>query len=453
MITKSDFLLFIKAPMHLWAKKHDKNFKQILSEYDKHLMEQGKEVEKLTRKLLPNAEWQKTFKFSEFETRADALVKNESGSYDLFEVKSEIDIKNEDYYDATFQTIVIGKNIKLRKIFIVTLNKDYILENELDIPMLFKKNEITEKVNSLTSEVESMMNDALHIINLKSPEYIEGCLKPNECPCPNLCHPHLPEKSIFNIPLLNPKKARELLDSEVFEIKDIPLSFELSAKQKLIANIIRSGLPHLNKESLKKFLNELVYPLHFLDYETYEPAIPIHKGYRPYQHMVFQYSLHIVDKNKNIDHKEHLEIEDCEPSKTLITKLKNDIRDNGSIMVWNKTFEIGRNNDMAILYPEHKDFLNSINNRIVDLADFVKNGYYIHPGFLGSWSIKNVLPVMVPELSYKDLKVNKGDVAMIVWWNLVHNEDKSMAEDLIEYCKMDTMAMVKIWEKLVNILS
>jgi len=251
--------------------------------------------------------------------------------------------------------------------------------------------------------------------------------------------------------MLSPKKKRELVDSKIFDIEDIPLSFELSAKQKLIANVIRSGFPHLKKEGLQKFLDTFIYPLYFLDYETYPLAIPIYKGYKPYQHMIFQYSLHIVNKNKNTEHYEYLEIEPCDPSVNLLKKLKSDIGESGTVLVWNKTFEFERNKDMAKLFIEHKDFLDNVNSRMIDLADFINKEHYIHPDFLGSWSIKNVLPVMVPELSYKDLKVNKGDLAMLAWWELVNSSDKSKAKDLLEYCGLDTMAMVKIWEKLKSI--
>ncbi|MCX6705692.1 MAG: DUF2779 domain-containing protein [Candidatus Woesebacteria bacterium] len=452
MLTKSDFLLYLEAPVHLWAKKHIQSYKEILSEYERFLMEQGKEVEKLARNLLPSAEWQKTFRVGEFETRADALLKNADGTYDLYEVKSITNIEKEHIYDVIFQSIVIGKNIQLNRIFLVTLNKEYILEDTLNINTLFVKNDVTNKVRELTSETESKMAEALKVTNSKSTNYIENCLKPKDCPCLDLCYPNLPEKSIFDIPLLSPKKKRTLVDSKIFEIKDIPLSFELSPKQKLIAGVIRSDLPHLNKQNLQEFLNTFIYPLYFLDYETYSLAVPIHKGYKPYQHMVFQYSLHIIDRDKNIEHKEYLEIEDREPSKKLLEKLKNDIGNTGTVIVWNSTFESERNRDMATLCPKHKEFLDNINSRIVDLADFIKKEYYIHPGFLGSWSIKNVLPVMVPELSYKNLKVNKGDVAMIAWWELIHSEDKSVAKDLLEYCGLDSLAMVEIWRKLNNLL-
>ena len=111
---------------------------------------------------------------------------------------------------------------------------------------------------------------------------------------------------------------------------------------------------------------------------------------------------------------------------------------------------------MAEQYPEYKEFLTDINNRMFDLMEIVSKGYYLHPDFKGSWSIKIVLPVMVPELSYKDLAINKGDMAMIAWWEMVHNSDtvakQKTADSLLQYCGLDTLTMVKIWEKLISLL-
>ncbi len=258
----------------------------------------------------------------------------------------------------------------------------------------------------------------------------------------------LVKKSIFDIPMLSPKKKRELVDSKIIDINDLPNEFKLSVKQKRIAALIKTGNPYLNITGLKSFLDTFVYPIYFLDYETYSLAIPIYNDYKPYQHMVFQYSLHVINEDQTTVHKEYLETELGDPSKNLIKKLKKDIGDTGSIIVWNKKFEYGRNKDMSILYPEYKEFLENVNSRMIDLADFINKELYIHPDFLGSWSIKDVLPVMVSDLNYKKLNVNKGDQAMLVWWKLIHSTDKSIAKDLLEYCGLDTLAMVRIWEKL-----
>lgn len=448
MITKSEFLLFLKAPLHLWAKKHNKLNKTVPTVYEQHLMKQGYEVEKLAHELLPHATWQEAYVDDEFEIRNDALIRNENGTCDLYEVKSSTSIKKEHLYDVAFQSIVMKDTTKLNKIFMVILNKDYIFKDSLNIKELFSITDVTDKVNDLTEEIEEKMREAVSIVEKDKPDYIENCLKPDKCPCLDVCHPNLPKKSIFDIPMLSPKKKRELVDSKIIDINDLPSEFKLSVKQKRIADLIKTGNPYLNITGLKSFLDTFVYPIYFLDYETYSLAIPIYNDYKPYQHMVFQYSLHIINEDQSTVHKEYLETELGDPSKNLIKKLKEDIGDTGSIIVWNKKFEYGRNKDMSILYPEYKEFLENVNSRMIDLADFINKELYIHPDFLGSWSIKDVLPVMVPDLSYKKLNVNKGDQAMLVWWEIIHTSDKSKAEDLLVYCGLDTLAMVKIWERL-----
>lgn len=221
--------------------------------------------------------------------------------------------------------------------------------------------------------------------------------------------------------------------------------------QRKIVNAIQTNKPYLDKIKLKNFLDSFVFPIYFLDYETYPLAVPIYNKYKTYEQMVFQYSLHIMNKDGKLEHKEYLETEKGDPSRNLIEQLRRDIGETGSVISWNKTFEMGRNEDMARLYPEHNEFLKSVNSRMIDLADFINKEMYIHPVFLGRWSIKNVLPVMVPELSYKKLKVNKGDQAMLTWWKMVNSKEKKEAKDLLDYCALDTLAMVKIWERLKNL--
>lgn len=451
MITKSDFLLFLKAPLHLWAKENDKLEKKIPSIYEQHLMKQGYEVEKLAHDLLPNATWQKPYFTDNFEIRQDAMIKYPDGSAHLYEIKSSTEVKKEHLLDVTFQSIITEEETKLKKIFVVTLNKDYVLNGKLDINSLFVVKDVTKDVKKLKNIVEDLMYQAVNVINTERPEKIEGCLNPKTCPCPDLCHPNLPKKSIFIIPYLSPRMKRELLDSKIRDINDVPDELPLNPMQRKIVNAIQKNKPYLDKTKLKDFLNSFVFPIYFLDYETYPLAIPIYNNYKTYQQMVFQYSLHIVYDDGVMEHKEYLETETGDPSRNLIKKLREDIGETGSVISWNKTFEMGRNEDMTRLYPEHSDFLKSVNKRMIDLADFINKEMYIHPDFLGSWSIKNVLPVMVPELSYKKLKVNKGDQAMLTWWEMVNSKEKSEAKDLLKYCGLDTLAMVKIWERLKNL--
>ncbi|WKZ25884.1 MAG: DUF2779 domain-containing protein [bacterium] len=381
MLTKSDFLLFLKAPLHLWAKKHKKLDKKTPSAYEQHLMKQGYDVEKLARKLLPHAVWQKPYITDELEIRQDALIKFDDGSANLYEVKSSTEVKKEHLFDLAFQAIATEEKVKLKKVFTVTINKDYVKKGEIDVNAFFVITDLTKQIRELKPVVQEKILDAINVANKESKDYIENCLNPKTCPCINLCYPNLPEKSIFNIPYLNYKKKRELVDMKILDITKIPESIELNEKQKRVVTVISNNKPYLNSQRLKEFLDSFTYPIYFLDYETYSLAIPIYNNYKPYQHMVFQYSLHIVNNDGTVTHKEYLETETGDPSKNLIKKLKKDIGPVGSVVSWNKQFECSRNNDMALLYPEYKEFLEGINNRMIDLADFINKEIYIHPDF------------------------------------------------------------------------
>jgi len=175
--------------------------------------------------------------------------------------------------------------------------------------------------------------------------------------------------------------------------------------------------------------------------------------------VVFQYSFHKMDSiGGDIHHTEHLSITKDDPSKSLIKQLREDIGDIGTVFVWNKPFELTRNKELAIIHPQYEEFLAKLNERIYDLGDFINFGYYLHPKFKGSWSIKNVLPVMVPELSYDEMEIGRGDMAMMAWRELI-NEKISIEEAektktaLLEYCKLDTWAMIRIWKRLFRFVS
>ena len=176
--------------------------------------------------------------------------------------------------------------------------------------------------------------------------------------------------------------------------------------------------------------------------------------------MVFQYSLHVFEtQDSEPIHYEYLAIDDGDPGIKLIEHLANHIGEIGSVIVWNKAFEAGRNKEMAEMYPEYQDVLLSINDRIFDLMVVFSKGYYVHPDFHGSASIKNVLPVLVQDyaLKYDELPIPKGDEAMIAWVSIMkgvlsQKEIEQTKQDLLHYCELDTMAMVKNWEALGQIV-
>ena len=179
-------------------------------------------------------------------------------------------------------------------------------------------------------------------------------------------------------------------------------------------------------------------------------AIPLYPGYHPQQQVVFQYSLHGMPAlSGEVSHSEHLSITSTDPALPLLEQLRSDLGAEGSVLVWNKAFEMSRNREMAELHPPHAGFLEQLNQRIEDLGDVISRGIYLHPGFKGSWSLKNVLPAMLPGLSYDGMPIQQGGQASLIWWQLrfgqVNDTDRaSLVEAMLRYCELDTWAMVAI---------
>ena len=183
-------------------------------------------------------------------------------------------------------------------------------------------------------------------------------------------------------------------------------------------------------------------------------VIPPFDGIKPYQQVPFQYSLHILESPEaELKHKEFLHTQNSHPGLPLLQKLKEDIGIEGTVLVWNEKFEKGRNKELGVMFHEYAEFMQSVNNRIIDLMIPFYQGWFVDKDFFGSASIKKVLPVLVSELSYKTLAIQEGASAQRIWMETIldgknaDTKDKIMA-DLIEYCKLDTLAMVQLFKVL-----
>lgn len=474
-ISKSDFLIYLDSPRHLWAFKHDRVPLQERNAYLDHLSAQGYEVEKWALKYLANCLVPKYNALSEdvliqqtvttehFEARADILIRQHgSDIWDIYEIKSSTEIKKEHYYDVTFQTLVFDEQYKIGHVFVMHLNRDYIRNGDVDCEQLFHVEDVSSTINKMREEVRDLRVDALYVASQDSYDKFAGCWKPKECPCSDVCHIDLPEYSIFDINNFtrSKKKVEQLLAAGVRNVHDVPPEFDLSSAQRLQVSVAQSGNPTIDLKTIKTELQALVYPLYFIDYETFNPAVPMYNKYGPFGHIPFQYSLHVQrEPNGNIEHYEFLHLDKTDPIPDFLRLLQEQLGTSGSILVWNKTFEGGRNKDMGKMYPEFADFCGNMNNRHYDLALIFQKQWYAHPDFKGSYSIKKVLPVLVPELSYKEMEVSEGATAMATWKRLVSEdgmedlEKSRLREAMLRYCEMDTFAMVKIWEHLQSVIN
>lgn len=379
--------------------------------------------------------------------------------WNICEVKNSTKPKKIHYFDLAFQKICLEKaGLKVGDLKLIHVNNNYIKDGEIEPGELLKSKDVSTKALQAEEEAREIIRQAFDLLKQeKEPEVriLRQCRNPYECDFVDYCLGEVDADSIYAIAsALGVKKLKELLDGEVFKVQDIP--DEMLDKKKLLLHkgLVKNDGVHKEKENIKNELSKLEYPFYFLDYETFSPAIPMFDGYRPYQRIVFQYSLHIQrESGGELDHHEFLAKELKDPTRELSRSLQEKIDKKGSFVVWFADFEKGCNREMGERYPEFKEFYQNINDRIYDLMDVFKNGYYAHKEFRASASLKNVLPVMAPELSYKDLDIQEGGSASNRWAKMIQSdtsgeEREKIYQDLLKYCRLDTLAMVRILEEL-----
>jgi hypothetical protein len=266
------------------------------------------------------------------------------------------------------------------------------------------------------------------------------------------------EGSIYELCRLNTDTIRLLDEEGITKLAEIPLELVSVKQQTWQLESLKKGEPIYDQKRLRKFLGELEYPLYFFDYETLGSVVPYFDGTRPYQQLPFQYSLHVIESpGAELKHMGYLHSDNTNPAKPLSEALKRQIGDKGTVITWNMSFEKGCNTLLGNMLPEFKEFYENLNGRINDLMLPFKNGMYVDYRFGGSASIKKVLPVVVPELSYKSLDIQAGDDAQRSWMDAVLYGTRAAEKDQIlknleEYCKLDTFAMVEIFRFLTDLL-
>ncbi len=489
MLTKSDFIKFIQCPKYLWLYKHRKDLIPTeISTSLQAIFDEGYHIESYAYKLFPagiDAQvegfkesisktkklmqggvrliYQPTITTADLFCRCDILKLNEDGkSWDIYEVKSATEVKDINIYDLAFQKVCItDAGYKVGRIHLVYINNQYVRQGEIEPEKLLKIEDITEQVSYLEEEVKSQINSALEIIaQTEEPQVkiLKQCRDPYECTFLGHCWKDMPEHSIYDIAgSLTEAKLSLLLDQGVMEIKDIPDGIITSKAGLRHHHAVKHDLLHIELENIKEELSQLEYPLYFLDYETFAPGVPLFDGYRPYQRMTFQYSLHVLETPGGVlKHYAYLAKDWKDSSRELAKDLREKITTKGTVIAWNMSFEKGCNSEMAERYPEFLLFFEDINNRMFDLMQTFKKGYYVHKDFHGSASIKKVLPVLVPELSYADLDIHEGGTASNKWGEMIKLETPqevkaSIYDNLLKYCELDTLAMVKILEKLMKL--
>lgn len=493
-------MLFLRHPAWLWLKKYDKHKLPPIDDNTQALFDTGHKFEKYAEQLFPNgvklgfnnydeylqlpektqqalqdgAEviFQGRFEADNLTCIADILYKHPDNSYDLIEIKASSRAKPEHEYDLAFQLLVLEKaGLKIRSIAVMHANSEYVRDGDIDSAQLVSKTDITEKVRSLMSTTLLQVDMAFEVLENKSmpdvsPRYI------NQLKIPRKTSDWLAEwmqvyknivgeydtYSIYNLAYPSPQQLGELEDLGIKTIHEMTEDQALREKQKAQIKTTVSNKRILEKEKIKEFLDTFEYPLYFFDYETLSTIIPPFDGYKPYKDYPFQYSLHVIESpGAEVQHKEYLHSKATDPILELLAQLQKDIGTTGTVLTWNMSYEKGCNDRMAEIYPEYREFLSNLNERINDLLIPFANMWLFDKEFFGSASIKSVLPVLVPELSYKELNVSDGLLARRLWTQTVlegKNKEKRPAimDDLSRYCTLDTFGMVWIYEELLKVV-
>lgn len=438
ILSKSTFMYGCQCPKRLWLHKYKPNVRDEMDEEQQAIFQRGTDVGKLAEELFPGgvdsrpkdtysyqqsvadtaryiAEGRKViyeaaFQYEGLLCAVDILVQRR-GKWFAYEVKGTTKVKPEHLPDAAFQYYVItNAGLDLKDFSIVYLNNQYIRKGPLDINQLFAPESVLEQIKSLQEDIHTKALELKAMLQNKGEapfiEVGDHCNKPFACNFQGFCFEGIEE-----------------------EESDF-------------------GEPNINKEAIGEFLDQLEYPIYHMDFESWMTPVPLYDGHWPYRQVCFQYSVHVEQApGGEQTHFEYLAQGKHSSSKNFIESLLSVLGKKGTVLVYNQAFESTRLKELMQEHPQHKKAIQNVLDRMVDLmAPFRKN--YRLPQMQGSFSIKYVLPALVPELSYNNLTIDNGSDASAAFYNLSNTTDETniinTRKALLEYCKMDTLAMVRV---------
>lgn len=482
-LSKSRYLNGLQCLKYLWLLINQPNAVAQPDARTQHLFDQGHLVQEYAEKLypggihVPESTLRGTGDLSArllnqgkvfFEagisagglySRVDILQYASDGKWNIIEVKSGTRVKDENIHDVSFQKLCCERRgLPVGRCFLMHINNKYVKQGEIDPSQLLINEDITDQVKEIEEGLDERIREMVAVMQEDTPpERLPGvhCNDPYECRIP-LCWDALPENNILNLYRGN-AKAFELLYEGTRFLRDIPDSLKMTGPQEVQKWCDIHGCAFTDKSALTEFLKSLKYPVHYLDFETTNTAVPLFDGTRPYQQVPFQFSLHIVDKPGAMAwHFGFLADGTADPRPQFFGELRKAVGRRGSIVVYNQSFEEGILNDLADAYPEHRPWVEQACSRLVDLLQPFRNFSYYHPDQKGSASIKNVLPALTGQ-SYDDMEIAKGDEASLAYLDMMsgrmtESEKAKVRADLELYCARDTEGMIWIVNRLLEMV-
>jgi len=391
------------------------------------------------------------FSYGDVRVRVDVLERAGGARWRLIEVKSSTQVKEDYLDDVAIQAYVLaGAGISLERSELMHINNEYVYPGgDLDLKKLFAREDVTAEVAARQSEIPSRLAAMREMLAAPSPPAIEPdhhCFEPYECPFWGHCTQAKPARWVFYLPG-GRRTFQELVGQGIHTIDEIPAGFRLTGiQQRMKDNVEWIG------RGLKAELSAVRYPVHHLDFETFMPAIPKYSNTRPYQTVPFQWSNHIVAKDGRVRHEEYLCAERKDPREEFLRTLLASAGSEGTICVYSG-YEARILKELADAFPRFQSDIDGAIERFWDLLSVIRTHYY-HPAFNGSFSIKSVLPAVVPDLGYDDLEIQEGSMASLQYYRMIFevsdgDEKSRLRTALLKYCGRDTLAMVALRRALM----
>jgi predicted RecB family nuclease len=414
-----------------------------------------------TRALLADpgvpAIYEAAFTFGRVRIRADILVRRENG-FELVEVKSSSRLKDEHHTDVAVQLWVLrGCGVDVRRAGLLHLNREYVWPGgPYDVDRLFSLADVTESAFELQAQIGENVATMLEVLaGDTAPSIAIGrhCDRPHECPFKAHCWAAAPADSVSQLPRAGHELLECLAAHGIERIAEIPDGLcKLTPLQERVRACVAAQTQYVDVEALREACEEIEHPICFLDFETFGPALPIYAGTRPYETIPFQWSAHLVDETGHVEHREFLWTDPGDPRPAFIRSLREVLPDGGSIVVYSG-YEESRLEALASAFPEEGEpLLETFVEQRVDLLEIIRRTVY-HPDFHGSFSLKNVLPVLVPGMGYEGLAIGDGMEAAAAYEEMIARGTRPQRRCEIEvalrtYCCRDTEAELRLFERL-----
>ena len=397
--------------------------------------------------------------------RADVLLPVGRDEWDVVEVKSGTSVTEDYLHDVAFQrSCYTGAGLSIRKCSLLLINTEYERLGEVDPSQLFREEDVTDAVKGIASTIQPNVEGLLEVARSKEcPEFGRGePFHKDEAGVhedDSVWKEH-PDSDILDL-YRGGKQALALLESGVYRIRDIPKSVVLKGKQVIQHTTQASGQVYVDRKKIAAFLGKLRYPLHFLDFETVYPAIPLFDGTRPYQQIPFQFSVHVVENHgRKPRHHSFLSLEPADPREELLEALRKVIGPDGHLVAYNQSFEKSRLEELAEFLPEYAEWVREAKGRFVDLMTPFRDFAYYNPTQGGSASLKAVLPAITGR-GYDGFAIANGSQASLAFLHAAFGSGdgrKASPEEVGEirsalerYCGQDTEGMVWIVERLAEL--